>query len=674
MLFIDALNDSSYSNDNSFAYLGGSLKIYGTELSPSKPYVTLLVSVRDRADKIVKETLEKYGLERHDPSDFCLAEVILPHSENEYKSESVGQLTPIGERFLEDDDCPLMLLANRPANVTENIIFQVRRRPDSMSRPRRRHLSSSSASAVRVVSPGNRAMDPCLVELSADGTDVPGNPRVFRVLPNVTELGSDRALTQMGVQSFPLQGPYVHPRHCVLAFMDGVVTLTPCTPTAEIEINGQPIVQTTILRDRFVIRIGRSHVFRFFEHGAQGAPFASVPRSQSQPFNDQKGDDNNERRTLTIDSGRRSVGRDSSNVSVEHVDSHTWPRRNGPADSTSPTHKEPKLVAIQLETTFDVDGTIETCALSPGLQGGCDVKEIVSSDRLFAASPAPQLRPHPTARDSIPAIVELLDNVEDEFLYAVIRDVDPERQQFKLSPVYVLYMACRYRLSPHYRTSLLAEERAAMLANFLAKTTNMLHVTIQDHCHSTDALAFWMANSSELLNLVKLDRVIGPVTNPEPQESLADAVEKAFGHLTSCLREELQAAMPAVLDPSLDDSSAAGPCLHMLASAMKLLRYCRLNAALTIQLFSQLFHFINMYLFNWLVSIEGSSYCSRAWGQRLAARIGRIQEWAEKQGLELAAECHLDRIVQAVKLLQTPKTMDQLATLGATCYKLNSLQ
>jgi hypothetical protein len=51
--------------------------------------------------------------------------------------------------------------------------------------------------------------------------------------------------------------------------MDGVVTLTPCTPTAEIEINGQPIVQTTILRDHFMIRIGRSHVFRFFEHGAQ---------------------------------------------------------------------------------------------------------------------------------------------------------------------------------------------------------------------------------------------------------------------------------------------------------------------------------------------------------------------------------------------------------------------
>jgi afadin len=48
--------------------------------------------------------------------------------------------------------------------------------------------------------------------------------------------------------------------------------------------------------------------------------------------------------------------------------------------------------------------------------------------------------------------------------------------------------------------------------------------------------------------------------------------------------------------------------------------------------------------------------------------------WAEKQGLEFAAECHLDRIAQALKLLITPKTIDQLGNLGSTCYKLNSVQ
>lgn len=87
-------------------------------------------------------------------------------------------------------------------------------------------------------------------------------------------------------------------------------------------------------------------------------------------------------------------------------------------------------------------------------------------------------------------------------------------------------------------------------------------------------------------------------------------------------------------------------CLHMLSGAMAVLRICRVNPALTIQIFSQLFHYINMYLFNWLVSREGGSYCCRSWGVHLSRRLSYIQIWAEKQGLELAAECRMERVLQ----------------------------
>ena len=79
---------------------------------------------------------------------------------------------------------------------------------------------------------------------------------------------------------------------------------------------------------------------------------------------------------------------------------------------------------------------------------------------------------------------------------------------------------------------------------------------------------------------------------------------------------------------------------------MSLLRRCRVNAALTIQLFSQLFHYVNMWLFNKLVLEPRRQLCTRAWGHRLKRRLGRIEIWAEKQGLELAADCHLARIIQ----------------------------
>lgn len=91
---------------------------------------------------------------------------------------------------------------------------------------------------------------------------------------------------------------------------------------------------------------------------------------------------------------------------------------------------------------------------------------------------------------------------------------------------------------------------------------------------------------------------------------------------------------------------SADDVLHTLTGAMSLLRRCRVNAALTIQLFSQLFHFINMWLFNRLVTAPDSGLCSHYWGAIVRQQLGHIEAWAEKQGLELAADCHLSRIVQ----------------------------
>src|SRR5699024_7079742 len=45
------------------------------------------------------------------------------------------------------------------------------------------------------------------------------------------------------------------------------------------------------------------------------------------------------------------------------------------------------------------------------------------------------------------------------------------------------------------------------------------------------------------------------------------------------------------------------------------------------------------------------------------------------QGLELAAECHLAKIVQCAHLMQAPKyTPEELANLSSACFKLNSMQ
>ena len=116
--------------------------------------------------------------------------------------------------------------------------------------------------------------------------------------------------------------------------------------------------------------------------------------------------------------------------------------------------------------------------------------------------------------------------------------------------------------------------------------------------------------------------------------------------------------------------------IQVLNETMYLMRSSRVNAALTIQLFSQLFHYISMSLFNRLVKDQRcTGLCSRYWGEKLSRRLSKIQVWAEKQGLELAADCHLQRIIQAAYLLQAPKhDIQQLSAISSNCFTLNSAQ
>jgi len=83
-----------------------------------------------------------------------------------------------------------------------------------------------------------------------------------------------------------------------------------------------------------------------------------------------------------------------------------------------------------------------------------------------------------------------------------------------------------------------------------------------------------------------------------------------------------------------------------------------------------------MWTFNTLLRQDNQvNYCSHKWGLRLKRRLAKIEIWAEKQGLELAADCHLARITQTAHLLQARKgTAEDIATLSSTCFKLNSLQ
>ncbi|XP_049761534.1 afadin isoform X2 [Elephas maximus indicus] len=622
---------------------GGTLRIYADSLKPNIPYKTILLSTTDTADFAVVEALEKYGLEKESPKDYCIARVTLPPG-SQHSDEKGAK-----ETILDDDECPLQIFREWPSD-RGILVFQLKRRPpDHIPKKTKKQVDGkqlkgkerADSSAYGSSLPPEKL--PYLVELSPDGSDSRDKPKLYRLQLSVTEVGTEK----FDDSSIQLFGPGIQPHHCDLTNMDGVVTVTPRSMDAETYVEGQRISETTMLQSGMKVQFGSLHVFKFVDPSQDHAA-AKRP----------------------VDGGLMVKG---------------------------PRHKQ----GIVPETTFDLEGDVHSGTVfpasksasrldsdrGPSASGTAErgmVKPMVRVEQQDHRRQESRSQDAPGPELILPASVEFRESSEDSFLSAIINYTNSSTVHFKLSPTYVLYMACRYVLSSQYRPDISPAERTHKVIAIVNKMVSMMEGVIQEvdqvdqkQKNIAGALAFWMANASELLNFIKQDRDLSRITL-DAQDVLAHLVQMAFKYLVHCLQSELNNYMPAFLDdpeenspqrPKIDD------VLHTLTGAMSLLRRCRVNAALTIQLFSQLFHFINMWLFNRLVTDPDSGLCSHYWGAIIRQHLGHIEAWAEKQGLELAADCHLSRIVQATTLLTMDKyAPEDIPNINSTCFKLNSLQ
>ncbi|XP_077949119.1 afadin isoform X33 [Gasterosteus aculeatus] len=593
---------------------GGTLRIYADSLKPNIPYKTILLSTRDTADFAVGEALEKYGLEKENPREYCI-------SRQDDKSSK--------EVILDDAECPLQIFRDWPADRGA-LVFQLKKRPPDYQGRKGRKVDDHGLQGSTSSLPPEKL--PYLVELSPgrgnhyayyayrhheDGSDSRDKPKLYRLQQSVTEVGSD--CTEDG--AIQLLGPGILPHHCNLMHSEGMVTVTPHGPDADTFVDGQRLNETTVLRSGSTLQFGSVHVFKFVD-----------------PMFDQGG----KRETAAMMRSRHKSG------SVP-------------------------------ETTFDLQGDVHSGAPLPTSKSSGEMERGMVKPMIRGEQQDNRSQDASVDRTELilPAGIEFRDNSEDTFLSAIINYTNSSTVHFKLSPTYVLYMACRYVLSPSYRPDMSPSERTHKVIAIVNKMVSMMEGVIQKQKNIAGALAFWMANASELLNFVKQDRDLSRVTL-DAQDVLAHLVQMAFKYLVHCLQADLNNYMPAFVDdpeehnpqrPKIED------VLHTLTGAMSLLRRCRVNAALTIQLFSQLFHFINMWLFNKLVTDTDSGLCCHYWGAILRQQLSHIEAWAEKQGLELAADCHLSRIVQATTLLTMDKySMQDVKNIHNTCFKLNSLQ
>ncbi|XP_028293825.1 afadin-like [Gouania willdenowi] len=305
----------------------------------------------------------------------------------------------------------------------------------------------------------------------------------------------------------------------------------------------------------------------------------------------------------------------------------------------------------------------------------------LNSSRICLSEPEKQKEQSPSQEDhpGLPVGIDFCDTSEDSFLSAVINYTNSSTVYFKLSPAYILYATGIFALQRHDRRPSPPSGIAHDVTSVSNKMAAMMGKVIQRQREIAGALAFWMANTSELLNFLKHDKDLDPLTQ-QSQLDLGHLVHKAYSFLQQCLQEELRTHLPTFLiDPEKHGALPPGieMVLNTLMNTMALMRRSQVNPALTIQLFSQLFHFISTWLFNQLMSSNSSASGLRShyWGAALRQRLSAIEGWAERQGMELAADCHLGHIIQATTLLTMNKySMQDVKDIQSTCFKLNSLQ
>ncbi|XP_050514857.1 afadin isoform X4 [Diabrotica virgifera virgifera] len=587
---------------------GGTLKIYGEALCKDVPYKTLLLSVRDCAGTVVREMLDKYGLIKTDPSQWCLVQV----------TQQPG--CPDSEYILDDDECPLNILMT--SSNTGSIMFHVRRRPADCA-PRKRKKKPGALGQATSTRDVRGDTTPVLVELGPDGSAPRpcDTARNIRLTNDVMEVGSANGI---GLQ---LYGPHIQPRHCVITInaADGLTSLTPCHADAHTYVNGQRIHQTTILQQGSFVKFGHSNTYRFLDPAWE---------DRIKP-------------TFGSSGGLDTVG--------GRMYESRSPRALSPTDQSREN----------IETTFDLDGNVETISTASGAREDNRSLGSSSENRLSG------LDRYPRGQDPIlPAVLEFPEEPQEQFLARVVTHLDVTTPSFRLAPAYTLYLCARYRASTHYRPELTPTERAHKLTLLLQHAALLIRHTVQDRSTESTSQAFWLANASELLHFLKSDRHVSAFS-VQAQDTLADAVQLAFKNLVACLTDELNSALTYLMSVTGDDHPRE--VINVLSGAMNLLRKCRVNAALTIQLFSQLFHWVSAKALSNVIS--NANLCTRSFGQKLFNRLRNLQAWTESQGLELAAECHLAKIVQCAHLLQAPKyAPEDLANLSAVCFKLNSMQ
>ncbi|KAF1744401.1 hypothetical protein MXB_2402, partial [Myxobolus squamalis] len=243
----------------------GTLKIFISSIYPEASYKTVMVSIYDNARSVVKELLVKFRTYKIDLDEKNLFLTMLIISKKD--KEKCGKLLKKARReyCILDDDCPLMLQSKYSS---ENcfVSFHLRRR-----------ICSNSSVNQQIGDVAKKAMleknyFAILCELTIPQSLRPSDhPPYILVNRDIVAIGNNtfnlreaKVLGQKPSQLVVLKHHSIHPLHCVISGINGVLSIIPTLIESDVRIDGNQIYESTTLLNGNQVTIGCAYFFQVF--------------------------------------------------------------------------------------------------------------------------------------------------------------------------------------------------------------------------------------------------------------------------------------------------------------------------------------------------------------------------------------------------------------------------
>ena len=641
------------------------IRIYAENLQPEVPYKTLLVTPEHTAHDVIRCTLDKYHMERDDPSDYCLVQYSLP------SEASCITTTGKDECIVEPGDFPLHIYKKHQANFPSlKVIFQLRKIDQAM-RPKiipQELRPLHSFDSYRSRSHKTRQSLPCFFPMKGGKPDKQHRIQLytneFRIL-----VGSRRGFNQQADKYIALEGPDILPEHCIIEGYKGVCRLIPTSRNGAVYVENNLIQKPTPLTSTCVVRFGRHYDFQFFlpETISNRTHFPAFPLQVARSMDS----DTETRPSSALGDYKKEV------LTLQRVLSDGAINEFSHVQTLSFHDDTP-------ETIFMSDGKV----ISLSNYSSSNMDDFLPEELSKSVLSVPR-NPRGSARMKeepliLPATLSFSLHSISHIIDCFITDVKYSDVTFQHAPAYALYICVRSFLNGDSLSDASLSERLQGMKEMLSRSAKLLKATVAQSRHIPGPLAFWINNISEWLHFLRKDGEVSPHC-PEVLASLTQLTGYAFKSLSDSLCKEMEPHLTSLFTPGSSHTlegdlehtesflemlwkpggvtsrisshnRSASSLFAILDAIHSLMSSCTVNKEITRELFLRLFHYVGSSLFNEIATIK--KFAPPMSLSSLKAHLKRFRSWAEERGLGSLTENCFSMCHQSITLLEVCRDSD----------------